>query len=50
MESTFTYGRCRFVLTCSCGDTFDTPYIDEALEYHEMHIALAPLSDRMADH
>jgi len=26
---------------------FDTPYIDEALEWRELHETLAPLADRM---
>lgn len=45
MESTFCYAKCRFVLTCTCGEEFDTPYIDEALEYRQMHLELAPLAD-----
>lgn len=50
MESTFCYAMCRFVLTCTCGEEFDTPYIDEALEYRELHLALAPLNDQLIDH
>ena len=38
---------CRFVLECTCGAHFDTPYIDEALEYRELHEQLAPLADQM---
>lgn len=48
VSSTFSYGICRFELTCSCGAHFTTPYIDEALEYHEMHERLAPLADQLA--
>jgi hypothetical protein len=47
VASDYDEGRCRFVLTCSCGIRFDTPYIDEALEWHEMHELLAPLADQM---
>ena len=32
MTSDFSTATCRFVLDCSCGAHFDTPYIDEALE------------------
>ena len=48
MESEFSVGLCRFVLTCSCGAQFDTPYIDEALELRELHETLAPLADQLA--
>ena len=48
IESGFNSGLCRFVLDCSCGDHFDTPYIDEALEYRELHERLAPLADQLA--
>lgn len=47
IESTFCAGRVRFELECSCGATFDTPYIDEALEWHEMHLRLAPIADQL---
>lgn len=47
MESAFETGLCRFVLTCTCGAQFDTPFIDEALELRELHEALAPLSDQL---
>jgi len=46
-DSTFRYARCRFVLTCSCGATHDTPFIDEALEWQELHRRLAPLADAL---
>lgn len=48
VESGFDVSRCRFVLDCTCGDHFDTPYIDEALEYRELHAQLAPLADQLA--
>jgi hypothetical protein len=48
VSSTFSYSLCRFVLECSCGAEFDTPYIDEALEYRELHERLGPLADEMA--
>jgi len=35
-------------LECSCRAEFDTPYIDEALEYRELHERLGPLADEMA--
>lgn len=47
VTSGFSYAQCRFVLECTCGAHFDTPYIDEALEYREMHERLAPLADQM---
>ena len=47
ITSGFSAGICRFVLDCTCGDHFDTPYIDEALEYRELHERLAPLADQM---
>ncbi|MBI1349934.1 MAG: hypothetical protein GC156_02315 [Actinomycetales bacterium] len=47
ISSRFDTGICRFVLECSCGDHFDTRYIDEALEYRELHETLAPLADQL---
>jgi len=47
MLSDYSAGLCRFTLTCSCGETFDTPYIDEALELRELHERLAPLADQL---
>jgi len=47
ITSSFNYGLCRFVLDCTCGAHHDTPYIDEALEYREMHERLAPLADQL---
>jgi hypothetical protein len=48
VTSGFSNALCRFVLECSCGAHFDTPYIDEALEYRELHEHLAPLADQLA--
>jgi len=48
LDSSFSYELCRFVLVCSCGARFDTPYIDEALEIRELHELLAPISDDLA--
>ena len=48
IESDFSYQLCRFVLDCSCGAHHDTPFIDEALEWRELHEQLAPLADQMA--
>jgi hypothetical protein len=48
MSSEFNVGLCRFVLACTCGARFDTPYIDEALELRELHETMAPLADQMA--
>jgi hypothetical protein len=48
MTSEFSVGQCRFVITCTCGASFDTPYIDEALEIRELHLAMAPLVDQLA--
>ncbi len=45
--SEYDDGLCRFVLMCRCGARYDTPYIDEALEYHELHEVLAPLADQL---
>ena len=47
VTSGFSSSLCRFVLECTCGAHFDTPYIDEALEYRELHEQLAPLADQM---
>ena len=46
IESDYAKGLCRFTLDCSCGVHFDTPYIDEALEWRELHEGLAPLADQ----
>ena len=48
VTSGFSNALCRFVLECTCGAHFDTPYIDEALEYRELHEQLAPLADQLA--
>lgn len=47
IESTFRAERCRFELACCCGAVHDTPYIDEALEWRELHLSLAPLADQL---
>ena len=47
VTSGFSYAQCRFTLDCSCGAHTDTRYIDEALEWREMHEQLAPLSDQL---
>jgi len=47
VTSGFSYAMCRFTLDCSCGAHKDTPYIDEALEWREMHEQLAPLADQL---
>ena len=47
MSSGYSNALCRFVLDCSCGAHFDTPYIDEALEIRELHERLAPLADQL---
>ena len=47
IESAFATGLCRFTLDCSCGVHFDTPYIDEALQWRDLHETLAPLADRL---
>jgi hypothetical protein len=44
----FSSSLCRFVLDCTCGAAFDTNYIDEALEWRELHLTLAPLEDQLA--
>jgi hypothetical protein len=49
VTSEFVTGLCRFTLSCTCGAEFDTPYIDEALEYRELHTSLAPLADQLLD-
>jgi hypothetical protein len=48
VESTFDYSTCHFVLTCSCTTRFETNHIDEALEWSEMHKAMAPLADQLS--
>jgi len=47
IESDFCMAICRFVLECSCGARHETPYIDEALEWHELHLRIAPLTDEL---
>lgn len=47
IESDFRTAICRFTLDCSCGAHHETPFIDEALEWREMHSLLAPLADRL---
>jgi hypothetical protein len=47
IASDFSTATCRFELACTCGSTFDTNYIDEALEWHELHATLAPLADEL---
>lgn len=47
IESDFLAAICRFTLDCSCGAHHETPYIDEALEWREMHARLAPIADQL---
>ena len=47
IESDYRQGLCRFTLDCSCGAHFETRYIDEALEWREMHESLAPIGDQL---
>ena len=47
IESDFRAAICRFTLDCSCGVHHETPYIDEALEWREMHSRLAPIADQL---
>jgi hypothetical protein len=47
VTSDFSTATCRFTLCCTCGAAFDTNYIDEALEWHELHMTLAPLADQL---
>jgi len=47
IESDFRMAICRFVLDCSCGAHHETPFIDEALEWRDLHSRLAPLADRL---
>ena len=48
VNSDFCYSKCRFIVTCSCGASHETRYIDEALEWSSMHRELAPLADTVA--
>lgn len=48
IESDFRAAICRFVLECSCGAQHTTPYIDEALEWRELHARLAPIADQLS--
>ena len=48
VESTFDYSTCHFVLTCTCTTRFETNHIDEALEWSEMHKAMASLADQLS--
>ena len=47
IESDFRAAICRFTLDCSCGAHHETPFIDEALEWREMHTLLASLADQL---
>jgi hypothetical protein len=47
VTSDYRAGICRFTLSCTCGVAYDTPYIDEALDWRELHERLAPLTDQM---
>lgn len=47
IESGFDASVCRFHSVCACGAEFETRYIDEALEWSEMHLELAPLADQL---
>ena len=47
IASHFVSERCRFVVECTCGGRCETRYIDEALEWRELHEVLAPLADRL---
>lgn len=49
VESEFSSSVCRFLVHCSCGDSVDTNYIDEALEWRELHLQLAPLMDELVE-
>lgn len=49
VESGYRADRCRFEVACSCGAIHDTPFIDEALEWRELHLQLAPLADQLPD-
>ena len=47
IDTDFCTGKCRFVLECTCGSSHETRYIDEALEWVEMHRELAELADQL---
>lgn len=49
IETDFCTGKCRFVLECMCGAAHETRYIDEALEWIEMHKELAELTDQLPE-
>jgi hypothetical protein len=49
IETDFCTGKCRFVLQCRCGAVHETRYIDEALEWIELHKELAELSDQLPE-
>ena len=44
----FDYSTCHFVLTCTCGTTYETNHIDEALEWSEEHREMYSLRDRVS--
>ncbi len=48
VDSTFDYSSCHFVLTCTCGTTYETNHIDEALEWSEEHREMYSLRDRVS--
>lgn len=45
VESDISHAGSRFVLRCACGVVHESNCIDEALEWRELHEALAPLAD-----
>lgn len=48
VSSDFVMAKCRFMVACTCGAAIETRYIDEALEWRELHERLAPLADQLA--
>jgi hypothetical protein len=47
ITSDYLMATCRFVVSCTCGASLETRYIDEALEWRQLHQELGPLVDQL---
>lgn len=48
ITSDYLMATCRFTVSCTCGASIDTRYIDEALEWRQLHQELGPLVDQLS--
>lgn len=47
ITSDYLMASCRFIVSCRCGASLETRYIDEALEWRQLHQELGPLVDQL---